>query len=370
MLLRSGKETKFNPNLGKRKNRKMAKEKENKGEPGTSQAEAEPSNFDFKVFNAMVPTFRGNKNELRKFIDSGDLYVETLNDAGEEEFEKLIMLKLDSYIYNWCQNKGVDSWEEIKDNLKRKYKTTSNLPLLQKELFAIRQDRRESVGEFGERIEKKLFEMNEVARGEIEEFDVGRYRQYHEKLALRAFQDGLKDTLRIYIKARNYETLSEAITEAMNEEAYTTDGNSEQKGEKGTICYRCGRKGHLRNQCFVRMDGPNRSEWYRNNTNNQNQNSRFDEANRPQAYRNSNTGGDRHQYLNGMHYEGRAYQAQGNFPPRNFENNYRNNNAQGNPNGGNRAGYDTRQEQRNVRFSERAPKNGERLVGRPHHPTI
>lgn len=47
-----------------------------------------------------------------------------------------------------------------------------------------------------DKVEKKLFKMNEFARGKIKELDVGRYKQYHEKLALRTFHDRLKEVLR------------------------------------------------------------------------------------------------------------------------------------------------------------------------------
>lgn len=40
------------------------------------------------------------------------LTVETLNKGGPNEFDRLIMLKLDSYVYNWCQNKRVHSWKK------------------------------------------------------------------------------------------------------------------------------------------------------------------------------------------------------------------------------------------------------------------
>ena len=381
MKLRSGKEIIFvkkENKPGKPKTKMTESKDDNKG-PSTSKGtgssgagnhgDEDGSNFDFKTFNAMIPMFRGNKAELRKFIDSGDLLFDALTEDGQTEFERLIMLKLDSYIYNWCQNKGVNSWEGLKENLKRKYKTTSNLPLLQKELFACRQNKRESVGEFGERIEKKLFDMNEVARGEIEEFDVGRYKQYHEKLALRAFQDGLKDTLRIYIKARNYETLSEAITEAMNEEAYTTDSGSEQRGERNMICYRCGRQGHSRNQCFARINEPNRSGEYRNNAHDRNPNNSFTQGNRPGRYGNNSNEWNRQPNLTEGNNRDRNYQEPRNFTPRNFETGYRNNNAQENQNGEYRNRNNIRPEQRNVHFTERNPKNGERQVGRQGRPT-
>jgi hypothetical protein len=328
--LRSGKETVFinKENKPKKKIIKMANEN---GQ--------EESNFDFKVFNSMIPTFRGNKTELRKFIDSGNLLFETLNDGGQEEFERLIMLKLDSHLYNWCQNKGIHSWEEIKDNLKRKNKTASNLPLLQKELFTIKQERRESVGQFAERVEGTLFEMNEIARGEIEEFDVGKYKHYHEILALRVFQDGLKDSLRMYIKARNYQTLSEA---------YTDDGIPEKLGKRNSNCFRCGRKGHIKTQCHARIDDQNRHGENRNRTNEWNKNNNF---NRPnirentfQTYRNSHNPGNYHQ---------------GNF-----------NNSYGNLSQ-DTGQYKARLDQRNVRYIkvENKSKNGESLVGPIKNPT-
>lgn len=352
MKLRCGKEIKFCPTNNKRKNNKMTNKGENGG--GSNHGEEEETHFDFKIFNAMIPMFRGNKNELRKFIDSGDLYFETLSDAGQEEFERVIMLKLDNYIYNWCQNKGVDSWETIKENLKRKYKTASNLPLLQKELFTIKQERRQSVGQFAEEIERKLFEMNEVAKGEIEEFDVGRYKQYHEKLALRAFQDGLKGALRMYIKARNFQTLSEAITEAMNEEAYTDVGSFEKEKEGNITCFRCGRKGHVKNQCYARINDENRYGENRNRTNEWNRNNNFNAQ---------NSGGRAFQ-------EYRNNTNRGNYRSGNFENAYRNNRNEVNQTDERRERYGTRPDQRSVQFAGNVSKNGERMVGRIHHPTI
>lgn len=317
----------------------------------------EVSNFEFKIFNSMIPMFKGHQAELRKFIDSAELYFEALNEGGQDDFERFIMLKLDTNIYNWCQNKGINTWEEIKENLKQKYKTASNLPLLQKELFNIRQERRESVGQFSDKIEKKLFEMNEAARSEIEEFDVGRYKHYHEKLALRAFQDGLKDSLRLYIKARNYETLSEAITEARNEEGYTDNGGNDQEKSKDITCYRCGKKGHVRTQCYVRLSDQNGPRSFNTRPNVA---SRNDER-RGEFYRPNISGNMFQNNRNGNNTGGYRSQDNGNF-----DRNWSQNTNQ------RRVNFEERPGPSNIRIAEvrNKSKNGNTRVGLNRSPTL
>lgn len=66
---------------------------------------------------------------------------------------------------------------------------------------------------FADKIERKLTEMNKAGNEiKIDGRDAAAHFAYwHESLALRTFQDGLLEPLKLLIKARNYVTLVEAI---------------------------------------------------------------------------------------------------------------------------------------------------------------
>lgn len=66
----------------------------------------------------------------------------------------------------------------------------------------------------------------------------------------------------MYIKARDFQTPFEAITEAINEEAYTGISNPGRWDERNITCVRCGIEGHFKNQCYAEIDIQGRPRIY------------------------------------------------------------------------------------------------------------
>lgn len=128
---------------------------------------------------------------------------------------------------------------------------------LQTELHSIQQGDKD-IKTFATEIEEILQKMNVVSS----KVNVGannaivQFRAYNEKLAQRAFVDGLKEPIGTLIKARDFPTLSATIEKALEEEIFLSKKISQNKPlEKAPnieqiTCHYCGKLGHKANVCF------------------------------------------------------------------------------------------------------------------------
>lgn len=242
---------------------------DNKSNNSNIDLDINMSNFDVANFNKYMPTFKGEKSEMQKFFDSGDLLSAPLNALGKTDFQNHLVLKLEGEIYEWCKNREPDSWESLKALIKEKCGTMRPLTTLQRELMGMRQFPNETVRNYADRIEIKLREMNSAIIVKIENgIDTSiHYRAIHSQMALRTFQDELLQPLSTLIKARNFDNLSDAIRTALEEESITSrndrynnfsrqsfSGNSNGRNfpnfqNSGLICFGCNKKGHIRSEC-------------------------------------------------------------------------------------------------------------------------
>lgn len=223
-ILRSGKwysENRERPEIVKKRGRKVGKTLETRGRNRTNlgrrRLNFNMADFSFGDFNKKVPTFGGDHNGLDRFITCSDAMFESLSANGREEFGKNIIFKLEGSAFTLIRNANSTDWTVLKTKLTEKFDKKRSMAFLQKDLIELKQGYKEPVSDFADRIEKCLDEMDRASTEiKVENAHAQpHFKLWHEKLALRAFQDGLREPLRLLIKARNYENLREAIDGAI-----------------------------------------------------------------------------------------------------------------------------------------------------------
>lgn len=225
----------------------------------------EMGDFNFESFDRKVPSFGGEIKELSRFVACCDAFHTTLSQEGKRELGSNLIFKVKGPAFTMIDNMTPNNrtWEIIKPRIIEKFGKQRSMAMSQKDLIELRQGAGESVRDFAQRIEDCVTEMNRAST-EIKVENVAavtHFKLWHDKLALRAFHDGLRAPLRWLIKARNYETLEEAVRGALEEEAYSSTEDSRmlskstggvtptRTGRTTVICMKCKERGHYANQC-------------------------------------------------------------------------------------------------------------------------
>lgn len=220
--------------------------------------------FSLEDFNKIVPSYDGGRVGLEKFVRFGDLYYGELNEVGKGIFDNYFGIKLTGRAYELYEDGEYDDWESFKGALLLKFEEKKSISILMSELMGVSQKVGESVRIFANRIDGLKSQLNHASKAirVNNEAATEHFAVFHEQSALRAFQDGLREPLRMLMKARNYQSFGEAIQGALEEELYASREGASGGGEemvrsrlplrgsvRGIVCYRCNKEGHLSTQC-------------------------------------------------------------------------------------------------------------------------
>lgn len=313
--------------------------------------------FPIQEFYKSIPEYSGAFKELQHFISCCDYIFDTLNDANKAQFFRALVRKLKDKAFNLYHNKQWADWPEFRAALKKYFTVAKSFETFQLELGNVRQGR-DNIQSYSQRIEDILYEMNTIGKDiKIENVSGERYfRIQNEKLALKAFLNGLNSPLKVILKARKYETLDDAIKDAIELEAdeklnnrqstsinsnnYSQNtsqnndyqnnqqnnwqGKTQNNSQNGLFCRYCKRNNHSIEQCFRR----------KNNNANNNSNS------------NSNYSGQYRGYNNNQNFNA---QGNSNYPnnqnTRNFNAQSGSNNSTNNANNQNNQNFNRNQNQ-------------------------
>lgn len=204
----------------------------------------------------IIPDFDGNSTKLHKFIAC----CETVHNPLEKESDKELFLsvlkaKLSGRAYDLVKFNDYTSWEELKKDINVNFSDTHSIEYLQVELVKAKQQRSESVRIFASRIEDILSKLNEVCIAR-EGKEATKYIQHlNNTTALRSFQDGLNDPVKLIVKACRFTTLKDAISKAIEEESSFQEKNSQhsnitQFNQNAIKCQLCQKIGHTATNCF------------------------------------------------------------------------------------------------------------------------
>lgn len=211
----------------------------------------------------MIPEFDGRKENLHKFIACCDIVGKGATTRDHKEsFLNVIKTKLSGSAYNLIKYKTFESWDGLKTILQNQYLEKRTMAQIQSELLNSKQLPSEDILTFANRIERLSLDLTDACVASEGEAAYETVKNLNEKSALRAFVEGLRDPIKLIVKASRFDNFHDAVAAACEEER-TQKVNKVLPWNKGTIynqkfnqnkpkCFICGKPNHKANQCYLR----------------------------------------------------------------------------------------------------------------------
>lgn len=240
--------------------------------PPVIRERANMEGFNYKTMYSVVPEFNGEFKNLDRFIRAVDLFHGMLDIAEPALFINIVLVKLTDRAQVLAREGATyNTWDDLKHELKHRFKVPRPEKAVRKALEKLSQGQDQSVRSFATSVEDTLAEFIAVISP-----DVGQDRRFaliedREAQALEVFVDGLYGKLRDWAKARDFETLREAVEFALNEEHNVKPRNQNEGVAQATVkpkvenskkvvnsqssykstmqCYICKKFGHAQYEC-------------------------------------------------------------------------------------------------------------------------
>lgn len=201
----------------------------------------------------IIPEFDGTSENLHKFITCCEIVHTPLLETEKAKFMTLIPSKLSKKAYDLTIVNKYETWAELKSDFKINFQKSKSMASIQMELFRVQQGRSEDIRSYSSKVEKLLSELNEVCVDNQSAAGAKIIVEYNSKTALQAYQEGLRDPIKLIIKACRFETLKEAISKSLEEERNSikpnTSAYSSSHNSFDMVCHFCHRKGHIASEC-------------------------------------------------------------------------------------------------------------------------
>lgn len=192
-----------------------------------------------------IPVFEGHQKDMDYFISTCTNYYNMIDDNQKATFISIIVTKFKGIAYIKMQPLSeLTTWELIKTRLEEKFKRPLNYETAQDEIAGIRQARNESIEVYGNHIRLALHKLNKATETLTDNVEALKsLRTANEKLAIRKFDQNLfNSNLKIWVGAKEFDTLDAAISFAMQKETIN-------KNTSNVRCNYCNINGHIENDC-------------------------------------------------------------------------------------------------------------------------
>lgn len=177
--------------------------------------------FTIADFNRVIPEFKGDSSHLPVFLRRCDTFHDSLNDAGKASFLSHIIFKLSGKAFLIFEDKQYNDWPTLKSDLLEGIKVSKSASAVQNELVNLSQQASQSAKEFSETIKEKLKELSDIIKSQYDNAEVIKsFRIEHEKIAIRAFKEGLRPPLKYRVVNFEPKSLDEIVKKAVEEEPY------------------------------------------------------------------------------------------------------------------------------------------------------
>lgn len=252
----------------------------NTSEPNLIQFAVNMDILNVNLALKIVPEFSGDSScNLDRFLSCCKIVVEPLNNEEEIKFLRLLHAKLTGKAHEILLYNNFETFEDLKKELNSQFGQSKSVESLTFELVSIKQDRTEDIRSYANRVEKILSMLDSACIKREGNDSAKAIRNLNGGTALRSFEEGLREPIKLIIKACRYKTLKEAISGALEEEIIAvqrrtiSQPNLNSNFVNPMKCNICHKTGHLANRCFKRQQNLQNQNQIQNSNFNFNSNS-------------------------------------------------------------------------------------------------
>lgn len=204
----------------------------------------------------LIPEYDGNEKTLDSFIKKIDKlwsYIAEFDENDRIQFLLVLQLKLIDKAADAVQQNEFNDWEEVKNDLIERITPHRNTEKSELKLCAIKQQPKEDVETYAQRIEDALDTLNRSFPIENQHEII---KKGNDRKARKTFENGLIDSnLRNKAIARGSDTLKDAVDYVIEQELR----HSELK-PNAVFCTYCKRTNHTYENCRARQAANNGRE--------------------------------------------------------------------------------------------------------------
>lgn len=239
--------------------------------------------FDSKVALKIIPSMK-DKDDLHRFCRCVDIVWKPLVEKNDKKFcLDIIISKLEKSAYDVVRYRDFENWPDLKKALENKFVKRRSQGIVSTELISLVQTN--DVSSFSDKIEALLGELNEICifNQGVDNVDV--IMELNERTALSSFVNGLNEPLSTIVKARNFESLSDAIQQAIEEEISQKSKINKQNFK--LKCSFCNKSNHKSQNCFKNPSNGQNQNRNKNRFNFQSKSDKNSNSNFPQNSNNN-----------------------------------------------------------------------------------
>lgn len=249
---------------------------------------SETSEFRLNFLCSLIPkSFDGKRSEFQEFLVNCKNAVELASDSQQKPLFVFIISRLTGSVRSQLQGKKYTNWEELKEILCTFYQDKKHYIQLMEELNTLKQGFSEPIMLYHERIDKIITRIIGSLSFKDRNEEKIKIDTINE-LGLSRFIHHSKPEISRFLRAQNFDNLSDALTKAIEEERAIGISNNEFKPKNPKYCNFCKRNGHSNRECFKNKNNGNSINFNQKSQNQNFQNNQY-RANNNNSHANSNT---------------------------------------------------------------------------------
>lgn len=206
----------------------------------------------------LVPEFDGNKAQLHQFINACETVLTLIAEENKVNFFKVLKLKLKDKAYDIVKYDTLKDFDELRIKLMNQFLETRTLETIQMELVTVKQKSHENETDFANRVERLLSDLNTACiPANTADSKSKPIIDLNARTALRAFQEGLREPIKLLVKASRFSTLKAATDAAISEGKQYPLPDIKQRPNnqysQSKFCSHCRRSGHTFDECRLKL---------------------------------------------------------------------------------------------------------------------